>query len=344
MAINWQETTVKEAMLDTDPTAYLIDGIIEVNSLNMFYGAPATGKSLLLQDMCVCASAGLPWLADANGKNGFKTTQCEVVWLNFDDKRQRLNKRITALVKGHEQGDDIAIHMFSPGEHFDLSSMAATEDLIDFVSFAKGGLMVIDTLSCLTGETDENSAAMKFVMANLRYICNVNQMSIILSHHQTKGRKEGRLGDSLRGHSSIEASLDLAINVKKITNGSLLTPTKVRGEEIAYEITARFDYTTIEGTRDMETARFFGSRTVERHVKSTVSLERVMLDILRDSSSPMNVTDTLKATYDFMKNHGEKVSEAQIRKEYNRLLANNILIKNPTNERNTYYLSIQKEI
>ena len=72
-----------------------------------------------------------------------------------------------------------------------------------------------------------------------------------------------RAGDALRGHSSIEASLDLALHVVREPDSSKVTirSTKTRGVDVP-QVQAEFNYSHVPGTHDLEQAWFSGVKRV----------------------------------------------------------------------------------
>ncbi len=77
-------------------------------------------------------------------------------------------------------------------------------------------LLVVDNLGTVLGEADENSAEMARVMSNFRRLAEHTGAAVVILHHQRKGNGfKGRAGDTLRGHSSIEAALDLALLIQR---------------------------------------------------------------------------------------------------------------------------------
>jgi hypothetical protein len=96
----------------------------------------------------------------------------------------------------------------------------------------------------------------------------------------------------LRGHSSIEASLDLALQVERKGQSDIIriNPTKVRGADVA-SFGALFTYTHVPGTDILETARFFGHAAVNS--SGNQSIEAMILTVLRthiETYSPPNKT------------------------------------------------------
>jgi hypothetical protein len=99
-------------------------------------------------------------------------------------------------------------------------------------------------------------------------------------HHQRKDSGvTSRAGDRLRGHSSIEAALDLALLVEREPDSDALTvrSTKERGVRVP-PFGALFTYTHKPHTTELETAKFFGievadkvsDRAIEQGILETV--------------------------------------------------------------------------
>jgi hypothetical protein len=117
-------------------------------------------------------------------------------------------------------------------------------------------------LGVISGDADENAADMAGVMAALRWVAETTGAALVVIHHQRKGTVGGkqRNGDSLRGHSSIEAALDLALRVERDADDSNLLSieaTKARGVSVE-PFGARFSFNHKPTTHDLETACFFG--------------------------------------------------------------------------------------
>jgi len=136
------------------------------------------------------------------------------------------------------------------------------ETYAGYIQQHDAGLVVLDNLGVISGDADENAADMAQVMAALRWVAEETGAALVVIHHQRKGAVGGkqRNGDSLRGHSCIEASLDLALRVERNADDSELLSveaTKARGVAVD-PFGARFSYKRKPGTRDLETATFWG--------------------------------------------------------------------------------------
>ena len=141
--------------------------------------------------------------------------------------------------------------------------------------------MIIDNLSAVRGSVDENSPDMARIMAHFRQLVEDYRLVLPIIHHQRKANgAEARAGDRIRGHSSIEAALDLALLVERQPDADAVTVrmTKARDAAVA-PFGAQFVYDHKPGTRELSTARFLAlpadddrsGRAVERAIIEAVS-------------------------------------------------------------------------
>ena len=261
---SWQFYTLADAYAPRPPLEYVVDGIFLRSSLNVVFGAPGTLKSMLIADVCACVASGTPWLSGLldTGRN-VKTTQCNVLWIDFDNGKRRTHERLDAIGKAYKLPESTPIiytSMVMPW--LDVSRTDMVLGIIDILTDMSIGLLVIDNLGVVSGNTDENTIEMIRVMGNLRLIAERTNACVIVIHHQRKmlGSKDGsRNGDSLRGHSSIEASLDLALRVlrEEHSDSIIVQATKARGMDIK-PFGALFYYEHKPGTVELEVARFYG--------------------------------------------------------------------------------------
>lgn len=258
----WQIRTLANAYQKREPTRYVVEGYLSEGSLNILYGPPAAMKSMLLADLCACVVAGSDWLPGTSGNGrGIKTNQGPVFWVDMDNGTRRTDERIDAVSRAHKLPEDAPFNYVSmpmpPLNVADLDMMIYLKNVIRELG-AK--LTVIDNLGLITGEIEENSAAMAMVMGYLRQIAEGTGTAMVVIHHQRKGGANGgRAGDALRGHSSIEAAVDLALHVMREPNTSEVSvrSTKTRGVDVQ-PVLARFNYQHAAGTDDLAAAWFDG--------------------------------------------------------------------------------------
>ena len=103
--------------------------------------------------------------------------------------------------------------------------------------------------------------AMANVLSNLRWVMEKTQSVIVLIHHPNKSDKS-RPGDKLRGHSSIEAALDLALFVARVPNSRIVTlkPTKARDAEVQ-PLKVEFSFEHKSGTNELASSIFYGLKS-----------------------------------------------------------------------------------
>ena len=137
-------------------------------------------------------------------------------------------------------------------------------------------LVVVDNLKDVSGKADENSPEIGNVMSNFRQVAESTGAAIILIHHQRKSNgQNSRAGDTLRGHSSIEAALDLALLIQRKEHAETVTlkATKARGADVL-PFGAMFTYEHKSGTDELAKVKFYGvpveGVTTDANLRQTV--------------------------------------------------------------------------
>jgi hypothetical protein len=291
----WQPFTLVDAYQDRPPIEYIAGKLFELPSLNIVYGAPGTLKSFLIADLLICAAVGEEWLPPAPwqpGAKGFVTKASPVMWLDFDNGRRRTHDRFAALGKARNLPADIPLYYYSmPDPWLQSTDKASIGYLAQRAISRDVKLICIDNLGCVTGDAEENSGDMVQVMSHFRQLAEDTGAAVCLIHHQRKSNGgNSRAGDSLRGHSSIEASLDLALRIEREPSSPIINmrATKVRGEDLP-PLRAIFTYDNDQGGI-LNTARFYGLG--EEDASGIKAIENAIYEILESDS--MNKTQLAK--------------------------------------------------
>jgi len=298
----WQIFTLSDAYQERPPLKYYVDGVFHEASLNLVFGAPGSLKSMLLADMAANVTMGKPWLSplptvESQGGRSFQTVQTSVLWVDYDNGRRRTHERFSAIGKGHELPIDAPIHYVSMGTPWlDMSLDSGEESdpralragaiaLMELIEARGYRLVIVDNLGLISGSADENSVEMKTVMGNLRNVADLTGAAIVVIHHQRKGGAGGgRSGDAMRGSSSIEAALDLALWVERTDKSTVtVTATKERGAEVP-TFGAQFTYQHRPGTHDLETARFWSAKIETAEDKEDRTIALMVLDVLKNAT------------------------------------------------------------
>jgi len=280
----WEIYDLGKAYEPRPPLTWVVEGLFSLPSLSIVYGAPGTMKSILLADMLACVSVGLPWLEPWPNEPATvqrKTEGLPVLWIDFDNGPRRTHERFEAVGRARNIGEGAPLYYTSmPDPWLDASDPGQMEMLARRVKKLKARVIVIDNLGIISGATEENSADMANVMAALRKLAESCHAAVIVIHHQSKNKGATRVGDTLRGHSSIESALDLALLVNRQEGADRveIKSTKTRDIDV-FPFAAQFAYEHKPGTVELATAKFFGvkpeetddSRTLELTIKACVS-------------------------------------------------------------------------
>lgn len=336
----WTFRTLQDAYAPRPPMVWAVTGLFQIPSLSIVYGPPGSLKSMLLADMIACTAAGIPFLEPMPHTNtqvsGLPTKPGPVMWLDFDNGPRRTDDRFDAIGRARNLPPDtplMYVSMPSGGLFMDKHNQA--EQLTATIMQHGANLVVIDNLGIISGDADEISAEMVPVMANLRYVCEWANCALVVIHHQRKSNgTKGREGETLRGHSSIEAALDLALLIERETNSAeiRLRSTKTRGADVQ-ERGALFTYQHKPGTQELEQAAFYGIDITPSN--PLVLLPDDILQVVTDDG-PLNQSEIVKT----VQSMDGAYTRHKILNELKRLVMKGLLNEKPGLSRNAKIYSV----
>lgn len=259
--LNWSSFDISDAFEERQPIQYIVGKIFQLPSLSIVYGSPGSFKSFLLADLACCIAGGKDWLppyGDPSGKGQPVTKGC-AVWIDFDTGQRRTLDRFKALGTAMDLSKDVPLKIYSmQSPVFGTRNPNHIIELEVLLDLHDAKLVIIDSLAMVSGDADENSADMAEVFKNFRQISEHTSTAIVVVHHPRKGvPDQRRMGESLRGHSSIEAAIDLALFIRRIGNDLTvdIKPTKVRDSNVE-PFTARFEF-EVDKNDQLIKARFY---------------------------------------------------------------------------------------
>lgn len=300
----WKIYTLKDAEKPREPLVWVVDGIISAGSLSIWYGAPGTLKSMILADLSVCVASGSRWLVDQRGGGGYGVARGPVMWLDFDNGQRRTHERFGALARAHKVPNTAPLYYVSmPEPRLDAGDTESMRMLANRIIANDITLAVIDNLGVVSGSSDENSADMQRPMGGLRWLAETTGAAIIVLHHQRKvsnGTTGARAGETLRGHGSIEAALDLAMLVSRDGTNIILSATKVRGPSVT-QFGAEFSFEN-DSQHELQTARFWPYDPTAQDAEDLANLESNIIDYLKK-----NPGDSANAVYGDVGGNKQKV-------------------------------------
>ncbi|OWW19201.1 hypothetical protein AYR66_06500 [Noviherbaspirillum denitrificans] len=180
----------------------MVRGVLPVEGLAALYGPSGSGKSFLTLDLGAAIASGAgTWF-------GHRARQSSVTYVCLEGE-QGMGKRIKAWSMHH--GRPVPDSLQFVTQPFDLRKMDDVTDLANAIKAVggAGGLVILDTLNRAAPGVDENSSVdMGRVIAAAKHLQSLTGGLVLLVHHTGKDANKG-----LRGHSSLHAALDGAIEV-----------------------------------------------------------------------------------------------------------------------------------
>ena len=184
---------------DLPPLAWRVRGVLPAVGLAALYGPSASGKSFLAFDMAAAIAEGQRWFdcrveaapvvyAALEGEAGFKL---------------RAQAWETSRGRGLPDGLHLMLQPFKLTDGQDVLDLAAV--------VPSGAVVVLDTLNRSAPTADENSSRdMGEILEAAKTLQTLTRGLVLLVHHTGKNAAAG-----LRGHSSLFAAMDAAIEVSR---------------------------------------------------------------------------------------------------------------------------------
>lgn len=295
---SWEWRTLKTAYEPKPPREYVVEGVLPLPSLSVFYGYPGGLKTMLLMDLALCVAAGKTWLDGLPGGDPVKAYQCQaapVLWIDVDNGLDRLERRFQALGQAHGVDEDAPfLYTSFPSPPFDPQNPESVGYLVSMALEIGAKLVVFDNLGTVSGGADENSSQMIGVMAGLRHLAERAGASVIVIHHSNKMNPSSRAGNRLRGFSGIEAALDLALLIDREEGGDAVTIQSTKTRDKPVEPTSALWTWNQDNAGELESGRFFGLGYPEDANLSKPEKARQTILSLLDFQPGMNQSELIE--------------------------------------------------
>lgn len=189
-------------LCNAPPMRWMVRGVLPMEGLAALYGPSGSGKSFLTLDLGAAIAGGSEvWF-------GRRVRQCPVTYVCLEGE-QGMGKRLNAWKLHHSNPVPDALQFVT--QPFDLRKVDDVTELATAIKAVggAGGLVILDTLNRAAPGVDENSSVdMGRVIAAAKQLQSLTGGLVLLVHHTGKDANKG-----LRGHSSLHAALDGAIEV-----------------------------------------------------------------------------------------------------------------------------------
>lgn len=188
-------------LLNAPPQRWRVRGVLPETGIAAIFGPSGSGKSFLVLDLAFAVAEGAEWF-------GHRVTAAPVAYLAFEGQGG-IGGRVRAYQARHGQAE---------GVRFLLESLSLLNGL-DVADLARdlraagcaNGVVFVDTLNRAAPGADENDAqTMGLIIDATKRLQEAIGGLVVLVHHSGKDVARG-----MRGHSSLFASLDAAIEVER---------------------------------------------------------------------------------------------------------------------------------
>ncbi len=178
---------------------WLVKGLLPLMGLAVIFGPSGSGKSFLALHLAGCIATGRKWF-------GMRVQQASVVYVMLEGEGA-IRNRIAALETAYGPlpmpGFDVVLQPFFLTEAQDVADLASV--------LPRNSVVFIDTLNRAAPTSDENSSKeMGVILQGAKDLQAVIGGLVVLIHHTGKDTTKG-----MRGHSSLHAALDGAIEVER---------------------------------------------------------------------------------------------------------------------------------
>lgn len=216
---------------------WLVKGIIEQGSLNLLFGEPASGKSLIGLDFAFCIAAGIDW-------HDHRTKQTDVV-IVAGEGHSGIARRIKALeVKYQINAPKNLVISEKPAQLLDEDNAQLVADSIKAIC-PNPGLVIIDTLHRNMDGDENSSQDIGRFIHNLDTHIKPLGAAVLVVHHTGHSDKQRS-----RGSSSIRAAMDGEFSASKKNGGIILSCHKAKDFEAFKPLQFSLKLTHLDWTDD----------------------------------------------------------------------------------------------
>lgn len=186
------------------PMQWRVKNVLPAAGLAAIFGPSGSGKSFLALNLAAAIAHGTPWF-------GSRVDQANVIYVMLEGEAG-IRNRIAALeeAQGKLPTESFGVVL----EQFHLTT---DQDVADLASVIPPGAVVfIDTLNRAAPTSDENSSKeMGLILEATKQLQVRTGGLVVVVHHTGKDSSRG-----MRGHSSLHAALDAAIEVERGAAGT----------------------------------------------------------------------------------------------------------------------------
>jgi hypothetical protein len=186
------------------PLAWRVRGVLPAQGLAGVYGPSGSGKSFLVLDAAAAIAEGAGWF-------GYRVKPAPVVYCALEGEA---GFRLRVAAWEQAKGRTLPTRLRLVLQSFKLTDLQDVHDLAAAVLSAgagAGAVTILDTLNRAAPDADENASAdMGRIIEAAKALQRLTGGLVVVVHHTGKDATKG-----LRGHSSLFAALDAAVEVTR---------------------------------------------------------------------------------------------------------------------------------
>jgi hypothetical protein len=199
-APKYERLTAADALQPYVEGPHLVENLITPGTLSVWYGEGGSGKTYSLLTLAACVAAGLPWLGKA-------TKQTNVLIIDQESGKKRMQKRLGKILRGLELGPDTPITYYCfPGFKMDDPHGTSQVLLKTMIDAERAGFVVMDALAEIMDGDENSKQETQPVFNSLRWLADQTNAAVCLIHHSNKS-------GGFRGSTVVKNGSDLLVNV-----------------------------------------------------------------------------------------------------------------------------------
>lgn len=265
-------TAAEMAETEDNERTYLVDDFLRDGSLSVVYGKPGEFKSMLLMDLMMCVGAGVPWLQPLAGstQQAVRTRKARGLWLNYDQAHEDVVERFGAMHRAYGKGGEniVAISQSEPAAV--LVSEEQARKLGEWVREQGFELVVVDSLIDIRGTRKLVEEEMGDLLRLWRIVAEESGAAVTIISHPTKNTAD------LYGSQFIKAKLDHLYVVTRSGDQIEIGSQKQRSFGLVDTLRARWTYEHKEGSRTLDTGRFWGDDSTIPHSENVTTQDECL--------------------------------------------------------------------
>lgn len=187
------------AIFDLPQPTWLVDGLVQEQSITQIIGAPGCGKTFLALDLALCTLTQQPWQGHTTNADPLRP----VLWMAGEGLHE-IGRRIKAWCAHHgvDPGSIIDRFIVVPGGG-DLSDPRMADELRHLAGSidCQPQLCIVDTQARhYVGSDEQSSQALGVFFHHMQDVADLD-MSVVIVHHAGKDTAKGGRGSNVQdGH------------------------------------------------------------------------------------------------------------------------------------------------